>query len=417
MDYKYLLLLHILIAICTQCLGQNHVLKEIHQTWDSSYLAYKNSYSLSYSYENDTIAEQIFALWDNNLQQFTPHSRDVFSYDEEGKLVLKGKKYWRNNAWAGGLVWEYTYDATGREIHSLHKTYDRESQRYFPYSETLTQNDSLGRPTYQLFLRRESPLLAELVPAFQYYFVYSPDGRSITQTHEVRDTYVPLTWRALATSIHQLDSLGRKNHVRTIFPKGGEQLAIYDYDTQGNITKAVTYSRADSTQDWQYFYGTMNTYQYTPEGWIQNIFSEADGFIFDESYFEGYEKTTQYIHTCDGRVLEYTVHDNRWGPTQASRRVLREYENPAICQGIHDPTFRIIPNPASSRILLDSPLFSLPGTKVRLYTLFGQFLEEFTPLSRSNPFRIDLKVYSPGTYLIEISNGNNREQDKVVIVR
>ena len=412
MRYYFLLLVPLIFSTAAFSQPPNRLIREVHQEWNQGF---ENNYELRFEYEGDSVSEERFSLWNKDLGRYEPHSRTLFEYDNAQRLIHKEQQYWRNGSWMPGNRSFYEYDSAGNETLATNYLFRQEVERYAIYSQTQTQYDALGRPIYRVFLLQEHLALPEPTPNSQVFISYSADGKTIWEVVEIRDGFVPLTWRTRSTFTRTLDEQGRTVLIQEVDPvHQTEQRTTYSFNPTGELISCITDSRPDSTQGWSYKYGSQIRYEYTVEGWISERHSISDGLIFDETYIEDYQNSTRYLHTCEGLIWEYHVSDNRSGVMQPVKRVLREYERESPC-AVQDHSLYIYPNPVRDRIFLQHPLLELPHTQLQIFASNGQQVFEKRELPTGSLVRLDIRSLTPGIYLLCIVQGDQRITRKIQV--
>lgn len=86
---------------------------------------------------------------------------------------------------------------------------------------------------------------------------------------------------------------------------------------------------------------------------------------------------------------------------------------------LHNPKFRMTPNPAKRDVRLQMPEVRSQKTEVRLqiYDVSGKLIKELSVHCDKNYLHLDLADLSSGTYFVELKTGKTKSIQKLVVIR
>jgi hypothetical protein len=135
--------------------------------------------------------------YDLETQQFVKRSSYERKFDNSGNQILASVAYWENGDWTNEEIYEYAYDAAGRETMSL-RIYRKKDDEGNVYSDGYKYEyafDNNGNRILYISYDAYDEATDEFIPSYKYEYAYDANNNRTSEIEyrydEVAKTFVP----------------------------------------------------------------------------------------------------------------------------------------------------------------------------------------------------------------------------------
>jgi len=323
---------------------------------------------------------------------------DKYDIDEKGLLQKRtARRYnWDLDIWINRFFYDYKYDENDCLIESVYLENQVSGGRTETY--IILNNEDCQPIESNVFYYREDTLYAQHNVINDY-----SNGKIIKRTRRNYDIQEPS--KLIGISFYNF------NEYEDLFE-------LFNYKIDGTDTVLNTMT----IMDFGYNFYTSNNLLRRLTRTSHQIRNRPTGL--DTTFTISYEKN--YTYSCDDLLVEQ---DLKYASTyfhaslgiyfnQAKTSYIYEGENP--CFNNDDRTrfaIQLFPNPATDIVQIECFLLRSGNTQLKIFDINGRVvLEKFLP-SREGLIPLDVSHLPNGTYVIQLTNDDFFETEKLLIVK
>ncbi len=391
-----------------------------------------NVQSTSYNFSDDRLISQVEAeriFYQGDTMEYRDNLTE-FHYNQYGLISEELITSTYKSEWNGPSSWQskVTYHYNSKQLLE-------ERSRYYWDSNTSTWGLSEVN-NYEYFENGIEKNVYTKQRSGEIYYVYvqnnDENGRAIFNSSETQDEL---------GNVVEAESWMEREY----FDGNKEGSQVWSYNSSGELNyswlSCIEYNQ-DNQQirnQWYWWnyeadtleYRTVNDtkYEYDSEGFLVREDQKRHLYYSDSILMIGccggiYDKVTTYENRCDGAALianiDYTYYQGGTNWEFESNYQYRELNkfSTALCESYEsEPVdLKVYPNPTNSKITIDSKLLQTHGTKLNLVDLSGKLLiSEMAQISTG--YQINFESFSPGIYILKLTNEFGSAEQKIVYYR
>ena len=375
------------------------------------------------------LVKKVFEQYSDSLDLYLSQKQELFEYDFFGNVTSESQIDYDEEgeiiSWTG-VVKEYNTD------HLLTKTTNR---RYnwdvviwitidwveFIYDENDCLIERIVVPNSVLDPKSTQTLELDNDCRELGYHSVTEDGDTFGKSEMAYDNRGNIIFIQDYFYIDIFDSLFLSRGVLQQFNEQNDKVDFFDYFLWGS---GHLFDYTHELYEYEYRFDIndrldnklQTTYQvvYSNNYNIHNPTLPIDTFLSEIA-------TVEYQYCKDVLIKEevsFEEFDSDGNSFLGNRRVLYFYEGENACFDFENKsTASIYPNPTSSFVQIESPLFGSGNTQVQVIGVGGKVLLERLIFSREEKQELDLSRFLNGTYIIQLRNGEHFISKKIVVIK
>lgn len=356
-----------------------------------------------------------------------------WSYYTNGRITKPSKCEWLYNVIGQKVVEKYNF----QDNWFIGESREMENQRFFQYDtkgcliEDKTIRKELGKTPFNIttitYKRNANCQLSEVIEANDYplqpQFNAMIKDKITTYQYDKNDSIIRINYR-IKDSINDsnFDQYERSPNgkVKTLLmqrryfslPVDAIRLEkrVYEYDANDKLISETQAYKSQNEPDFKLH--NTKSYFYNAKGLLSR---EVVNYKDNPSKCSNNE--TLYTYDCDNLLIEKVIKyiEAAYCQSEFTGKYVYSYTDVQLCEDAPFSDILVFPNPTNGLFTIESPMLTSGDWRIKIYDNNGKTRTERLLDARSSAFYIFDEHLSTGVYWMQLTNGKNTVNKKLIV--